>query len=278
MKTPRLRRLFGEDGRCLNVALDHGLFNEPSFIPGLERIDTVVSQLAEANPDAIQLTNGTAHWLQEIPGRNRPALVFRTDVANIYGDPFPAFLFSVAPEQVVQQAVEWDAAAVVVNLLWAEGQDSLYHQSLVNTQQMIAASRSVGMPVMVEPLVLRANQGKYGVEGNPERIAGLVRQAVELGADVIKADPTAPPERFTEVVQVAGSIPVLARGGSRVGLEELLRRTAALMACGARGIVYGRNIAQDERPVAMTRALMALIHEGVSIDRALAVYREVSRK
>lgn len=47
------------------------------------------------------------------------------------------------------------------------------------------------MPLMVEPLVMKFVDGqKYGVNGNINEILPLVRQAVELGADVIKADPT----------------------------------------------------------------------------------------
>ena len=47
------------------------------------------------------------------------------------------------------------------------------------------------MPLMVEPLAMRQNgQRPHGVDGNPDRIVPLVRQAVELGADVINADPT----------------------------------------------------------------------------------------
>ena len=32
----RLARLLGDDGRCLDVAIDHGVFNEPGFLPGIE--------------------------------------------------------------------------------------------------------------------------------------------------------------------------------------------------------------------------------------------------
>jgi len=35
---------------------------------------------------------------------------------------------------------------------------------------------------------------------------------------------------------------------------------------GAAGIVYGRNVVQHENPGAMTRALMAIVHDGVSAE------------
>jgi DhnA family fructose-bisphosphate aldolase class Ia len=37
---------------------------------------------------------------------------------------------------------------------------------------------------------------------------------------------------------------------------------------GAAGIVYGRNVVQHENPGAMTRALMAVVHDGVSAEEA----------
>ena len=40
----RMNRLFTH-GRCLDVAIDHGVCNEPTFMPGLENMEAVVDQL-----------------------------------------------------------------------------------------------------------------------------------------------------------------------------------------------------------------------------------------
>jgi DhnA family fructose-bisphosphate aldolase class Ia len=58
------------------------------------------------------------------------------------------------------------------------------------------------------------------------------------------------------------------RGGGRVSDEVILQRTADLMAQGACGIVYGRNIIQHPNPAAMTRALMAVLHENATPAQA----------
>src|SRR5207247_4639674 len=81
---PRLNRLFAEDGRCFDVAVDHGLFGEASFLTGIEDMERAVSTLVEARPDAIQLSPGQARLLQRRRGP-KPALVLRTDIANVYG-------------------------------------------------------------------------------------------------------------------------------------------------------------------------------------------------
>jgi DhnA family fructose-bisphosphate aldolase class Ia len=109
------------------------------------------------------------------------------------------------------------------------------------------------------------------VDGDTSRIVTLVRQARELGADLIKADPTTAVGDYHLVVQAAGDVPVLVRGGGRVDDLELLTRTAAVLAQGARGIVYGRNIIQHSDPGGITAALMSVLHHGTSPEDALAL-------
>src|SRR5205823_3402888 len=96
-----------------------------------------------------------------------------------------------------------------------------------------------------------------------------VRQAVELGADIIKADPTDDVSIYHKIIETAGGIPVLVRGGSKASEPEILARTEALLKQGAAGIVYGRNIIQHSHPARITRALMAVVHDGVSAKDAL---------
>ena len=104
-----------------------------------------------------------------------------------------------------------------------------------------------------------------------EKIVPLVRQAVELGADVVKADPTDDIADYDRVIEIAGNVPVLVRGGGRASDEEILHRTEAVMDQGAAGIVYGRNVIQHDDPAAMTRALMGIVHDGVPAAQALAL-------
>src|SRR5690606_4440857 len=59
----RMNRLF-TNGGCLDVALDHGVCNEPSFLVGLEDMAGVVDALVAARPDAIQMAYGQADLLQ----------------------------------------------------------------------------------------------------------------------------------------------------------------------------------------------------------------------
>jgi class I fructose-bisphosphate aldolase len=269
----RLNRLFAADGRCFDVAVDHGFFGESSFLVGIEDMARTVATLVRAGPDAIQLSPGQARLLQDVRGPGKPALVLRTDVANLYGGSPPRRLFSRVVEAAVERAVVLDAACVVVNLFLLPDEPELHEECVRNVSALRAACDAVGMPLMVEPLAMKPGERGYGVDGDVEKIVPLARQAVELGADVIKADPTDDLEDYGRVVEAAGLRPVLVRGGGRVSDEEILKRTEAVMQQGAAGIVYGRNVVQHEDPDAMTRALMAVVHDGASAEEAVELLR-----
>jgi DhnA family fructose-bisphosphate aldolase class Ia len=262
MSKPRLHRFLAADGRCFDVAIDHGFFGEDRFLAGIEDARRAIDTVVAAGPDAVQLSVGQAPLLQDRPGR-KPALVLRVDVANVYGAELPERLFSHLVDGAVEHAVRLDAAALCVNLFDLEGAPEIHEACVRNVSALVREAGAAGMPVMVEPLAMRRGAGGYGSNGDLSAIRPLVRQAVELGADVVKADPTDDLERYHEVIEAAGDVPVLVRGGGRVSDAEILRRTAAVLEQGAHGIVYGRNVIQHESPGAMTRALMSVVHDGV---------------
>jgi class I fructose-bisphosphate aldolase len=271
MKTYRLNRLFNsKSNRCFDVAVDHGFFNERGFLQGIENLEKSVKTLIAAGPDAIQLTVGQAHYLQSVPGREKPALVLRTDVANVYGTQLPGTLFSRMVEAPVEQALRLDASCVVVNLFRIPEHSEVTDQCILNILKLKPECDRFAMPLMIEPLVFQPNQkaGGYMVDGDLDKILPLVRQAVELGADIIKADPTDDVAVYGRVIEIAGPIPVLVRGGGKAPDREILQRTEKLIQQGAAGIVYGRNIIQHANPAGMTRALMAIVHESASASDA----------
>lgn len=265
MKSYRINRLFNsKSGNCFDVAVDHGFFNEHVFLQGIENMQNVVHLLVDAAPDAIQLTTGQAKYLQGLPGKEKPSFILRVDTANVYGNKLPRTLFSRMIAQPVEQALRQDAVCVVVNLFSIPDEPEITDQCIQNILKIKPDTDRFGMPLMIEPLVFRPNNeaGGYMVDGDPKKIIPLVRQGIELGADIIKADPTNDVKDYHRVVEVAGDIPVLVRGGGKAGNREILQRTYDLMQQGIRGIVYGRNVVQHTNPKGMARALMAIVHEG----------------
>lgn len=273
-KKARMNRLF-RNGGCLDVAIDHGVCNEPSFLVGLEDMAQTVDRLVEAAPDAIQMAYGQADLLQQRPERDKPALVMRIDMGNPYNSTRHRTMWSQLQnyQDPIIGALEMDAACVVVNLFMLPDEPELFRQCVENISRVRADCHRYGMPLMIEPLVMLPNdvRGGYQVDGDAEKIVTLVRLASEMGADIIKADPTSNPLDFHKVIEAA-RCPVLVRGGGREDLRNVLAKSAALVAEGANGMVYGRNIYQHDNPKAVVAALMAIIHQGASGEEAWDIY------
>jgi DhnA family fructose-bisphosphate aldolase class Ia len=175
---------------------------------------------------------------------------------------------------LVEQALRADAAAIVLNLFHAPDKTELYRQCLANIAAVKPECERHAMPLMIEPLELEpGSQGNYESSGHSGRIAVLVRQAAELGADLIKCDPPSEAREFHRLVEAAGGRPVLARGGGRMQEELVFERTLEILRQGASGIVYGRNIIQHPKPRQMTQALMAVVHRGAGVEEAMAILR-----
>jgi class I fructose-bisphosphate aldolase len=270
----RMNRLFG-GGRCLDVAIDHGVCNEPSFLNGLEDIDGVVKALVAAKPDAIQMNYGQADLLQDVPGKDKPALVMRIDMGNPYNRIRHRHMWAVLQNEAepLIGAIEMDAACVVVNLFMLPDEPELFKQCIQNISRVRADCDKYGMPLMIEPLVMLpvTESGGYMVDGDCDKIVTLTRLAREMGADIIKADPTTNAEDFHKVVEAA-RCPVLVRGGGKEDLRIVFEKSAALMKQGAMGMVYGRNVYQHANPSAVVKGLMAIIHDDAGGAEAYARY------
>ncbi len=275
-KKVRMNRLFG-NGKCLDVAIDHGVCNEPSFLGGLEDISGVVKQLIEAAPDAIQMNYGQSDVLQSVDGKNKPALVMRIDMGNPYNKDRHRVMWSQLQnlDEPIIGALQMDAAAVVVNLFMLPDEPDLFRECVENISRVRADCEKYGMPLMIEPLVMQPNseKGGYLVDGDTEKVVTLVRLAREMGADIIKADPTDKTEDFHKVIQAA-RCPVLVRGGGREDLRAVFAKSYQLMQQGAKGMVYGRNIYQHDNPKKVVDALMAMIHTGASDAEAWDIYNQ----
>ena len=273
----RLNRLFNESGRCLDVAIDHGVFNEYSFLDGLEDIEQVVQMLVEAGPDAIQMNYGQSDVLQRIPGKTKPALVMRTDAGNPYNAQTHKVMFNGLQntEEPILEAIRMDASCVVCNLLLLPDEPELHRQTITNISRLRGQCDKYGMPLMIEPLVMKGNdsRGGYQVDGDKKKLVPLVRQARELGADIIKADPTDHVEDYHEVVQAA-RCPVLVRGGGKADLRSVFERSYGFLQQGAMGLVYGRNIYQHPNPTQIVRAFMMMVHHNTTPEQTWEIYQQ----
>jgi DhnA family fructose-bisphosphate aldolase class Ia len=64
---------------------------------------------------------------------------------------------------------------------------------------------------------------------------------------------------------------VILGGAKRGAVRDILVEVRRAMDAGASGGVIGRNIWEWDDPEAMTRALVAIIHEDASVNEALKI-------
>ena len=262
-------------GRCINIAMDLGVFGARSFSQGIEDLPAAFATIAGAGPEVIQVNPGGFRTLKDAGLAENQVVALRLDVTNVYEPRVVEKAWDTAHPNTLADAEHPSVGCVVLNLLEVDNNTALQEQCISNIQEIGALARSRGISLMVEPLVMTSNpEGGSTSVSDPDKIATLVRQAVELGADIIKVDPVEPMERFAEVVAIAHPIPVLVRGGGKVTTRELLERTSIAIQVGARGVVYGRNVVQHPHPETLIAALQAIVHDGASIDDALALVKE----
>jgi DhnA family fructose-bisphosphate aldolase class Ia len=91
-------------------------------------------------------------------------------------------------------------------------------------------------------------------------VAYHVRLAAELGADVVKTKWTGS-DSFPTIVRDC-PVPLLIAGGPRrETLDEALAEARAILASGARGLVWGRNVYQQDDPAGALEQLAALLDD-----------------
>jgi DhnA family fructose-bisphosphate aldolase class Ia len=95
-----------------------------------------------------------------------------------------------------------------------------------------------------------------------------------LGADVVKSNWTGKKEEFAEIVDVVSDIPVVVAGGSKVSDLDLLQRLVEAKEVGASGCSVGRNIFQHKDPEGMTKAICAVMRDGVKPEKALSMIKK----
>jgi fructose-bisphosphate aldolase, class I len=266
---PRLHRLLRpKSGRSFVVALDHAFFAVPADLPAIEDLPAVLESVTSVGPDGVLMSAGQGRLLAQIEGRTVPALTVRGDVTNLYLSPDQAE--SDIVDDAALRAIRLDAVALLINLLDADDDPAVRQACLRNVFAAKAQCEHFGLPLMVEPIPFERRDGRYYDVADEDRLVPLVRQAVEAGADVVKAGILPGEGSMRRAIRVCGDVPYLARGGSKGDDREVLNLTRHLLDCGSAGVVFGRNIFQHDRPAAMAAALKALIHDDASVEGAAA--------
>ncbi len=269
-KTIRLGRVLNpRTQRAAVVAFDHGL--HLGAIPGTLNPGQVLETLAEAGADAFLVSPGVARQYASVfAGRGAPGLILRLDWTNRWRD--PAMLGSDEGRGcllgTVEDAARLGADAVLVYMFIGYQDPAAEAHQVQEVAAVAQACETLGIGCIIEPMArgLRVGEAIY----KAEFIAMGARMACELGADILKTDYSGDAESFRQVV-AASFRPILIAGGPRTDtLRQALAMVAGALAAGANGMFIGRNVFQAADPARMMRVFRSMIHDGLSVDEALA--------
>jgi len=244
----RLARIFDPGtNRTVMLAIDHGYFQGPTT--GLERVDlSIVPLLGFA--DALMTTRGMVR--STIPATSRVPIVLRASGG-------PSILKDLSDEQIavaMEDAVRLNATAVAVQVFIGGENET---QSVHNMTRLVDQGQQAGIPVLAVTAVGRelTRDARY------LRLA--VRICAELGAHMVKTYYCA--EDF-DTVTAGCPVPVVMAGGKKLSELDALTMAYNAIEAGAAGVDMGRNIFQSDQPVAMIRAVRAVVHDSAKPEHA----------
>lgn len=251
----RLNRLFKEDGHCFFLPIDHGYFQGPTHC--LEKPAETVKPL-EPYCDALFVTRGVLRAAID-PSFSLPIILRVSGATTVVGKDLANEVITTSIEDIIRLNV----SAVGISVFIGSDYEK---ETLQNLSDLVNECEDYGIPVMAVTAV-----GKE-MEKRTARYLGLCcRVCAELGAKVVK---TYWCEDFDKVTNGC-PVPVVMAGGPKCETEvEVMEFVHDGMQKGAVGVNLGRNVWQSPQPVAMAKALKAIIHENADVKKAKEVYDE----
>jgi putative autoinducer-2 (AI-2) aldolase len=251
----RLARVFSpRSGRTVMLAVDHGYFQGPTT--GLERVDLdIVPLLPEV--DALFCTRGILR--SSVPAATNVPVFLR-------GSGGPSILKELSDEELaidIEDALRLNACGVGVQVFIG---GPLETKTVNNMTRLIDAGYRYGVPVMGVTAVGRELT-------RDARYLGLAtRILAELGAQIVK---TYYSEEGFEEVTAGCPVPIVMAGGKKLPELDALQMAWRAIDQGASGVDMGRNIFQSDSPIGMLRAVRGVVHDGLTPEQALDLYRTV---
>lgn len=251
----RLSRIFSPtSGNTVMLAFDHGYIMGSTS--GLERLDLCIEPLVP-HVDVLMATRGAFRSCVSPAQSASKAICLRAthDPTVLHDDMSQGGGLALD----IEEAVRMNASAIAIQtFIGAPGEQ----QTLETLCRAIDGATRYGIPVLGVVAV-----GK-DMARDTRFFLLATRVLAELGAHCVKSYYC---EDFEKVV-AACPVPIVIAGGKKLPEAEALTMAYRAIQEGARGVDMGRNIFQSEYPVAMTRAIAAVVHEGYSDAQAFELY------
>jgi putative autoinducer-2 (AI-2) aldolase len=247
-----------EDGRCVMLAVDHGYFLGPT--EGLEIPCRTIQPLL-SHADSLMITRGVLRTSVN-PNTDVPIVLRVSGGSSIIGED----LSNESITTSIEDAIKLNATCLALSIFVASKYE---HQTLTALSKLVDEGEKYGIPVLAVTAV-----GKE--MARDARYLGLAcRIAAELGAHVVK---TYYCENFERVVEGC-PVPVVIAGGKKLSKEiDALELAYNAIEHGAVGVDMGRNIWQSDHPVAMIKAVRAIVHKNSDTEGAYNILLKEKEK
>ena len=249
----RLAQLIQPDGHALFLPVDHGYFQGPTR--KLEEPRKTIEPLLPY-ADALFITRGVLRASVD-PDNSKPVILRVSGGTSMVGK-------DLANEGIttsLEEAIRLNASAVGISVFVGSDYEK---ESLLNLAKLVDDGERYGIPVMAVTAV-----GKELEKRDARYLALACRIAAELGARVVK---TYWCEDFSKVTGGC-PVPVIMAGGPQVDTEmEIFEFVHDGMQNGSIGVNLGRNIWQNDFPIAMIKAIRAIIHQNATPKEAQELY------
>ena len=243
-------------GKCFFMPIDHGYFQGPTR--NLERPGETIKPLLPY-ADAIFVTRGVLRAALD-PLTSKPIVLRVSGCTSMVGK-------DLANEELttsIAEIIRLNASAVGLSVFIGSEYEK---ETLKNLATLVNACEDYGIPVMAVTAV-----GREMDKREARYLSLCCRIAAELGARVVKTYWCE--EHFDKVVNGC-PVPVIMAGGPKCETElEVLEFVHDGIQKGAVGINLGRNVWQSAHPVAMAKALRAIIHDNVSVKQAHEILKQ----
>lgn len=250
----RLSRIFNpKTGRTVMLACDHGFIMGPTS--GLERVDLAINPLIEY-ADCLMCTRGILRSV--IPPTISKPVCLRSDGGT-------TILTELNLNRVydVEDVVRVNAGAMAVMVACGDkASEQITTHNLVHT---VDIGEKLGIPVLGVTAVGKdmARDARYF------RLA--TRVCAENGASFVKTYYT---EEGFETVVAQCPVPIVIAGGKKLPEDQALELAYRAVQAGAAGVDMGRNVFQSAKPLAMMKAISAVVHQGLSAKDAFQLYND----
>ena len=244
-----------QNNRALMLAVDHGYFLGPT--EKLENPAKVIAPLLK-HCDSLMVTRGVQRT--SVSATTDTPMVLRVSGgSSIIGDDLSQEDITVS----IEDAIRLNASALAMSIFVGSKYE---YQTVVNLGKLVNEAEKYGIPVLAVTAV--------GKElGKDARYLSLAcRMAAEQGAHIVK---TYYCDDFEKVVQSC-PVPIIVAGGKKIPERDALQLTYNSIKGGAVGVDIGRNVWQSEHPVAMIRAVRAIVHGNSNVDQAFKLYKKLA--